>query len=245
MYKALFFLALAGLAFQSCQKNLSDAQSVVDASIEAAGGEKYLKSTIDFDFRDRHYRARREGGIFSYERIFTEGDSITTHDFVTNDGFEREINGKLTEVADSMRTKYTASVNSVIYFALLPYALNDPSVIKKWIGETTIDNKTYYKIEVGFKAEGGGEDHEDKFIYWFDKNDLSIGFMAYSYAESDGIGLRFRKSYNPRNVNGILFVDYVNYKPKGNAELAELEELYKKGELEELSKIELVNIEVN
>ena len=244
MYRILFLLFIV-IGIQSCNTTLNDAQSVVDKDIEAAGGEKYLNSTIDFDFRERHYRARRDGGMFSYERIFTEGDSLTIHDFLTNDGFEREVNGQLAEVADTMKTKYSASVNSVIYFALLPYALNDPSVIKKWEGETTIDNKTYYKIEVGFKAEGGGEDHEDKFIYWFDKNDFSIAYMAYSYAEADGIGLRLRKSYNPRKVNGILFLDYINYKPKGAAQLSDLEELYKKGELEELSKIELVNIEVN
>lgn len=244
MYRILFLL-FALIAIQSCNTTLNDAQSLVDKAIEAAGGEKYLNSTIDFDFRERHYRARRDGGMYSYERIFTEGDSVTIHDFLTNDGFEREINGQLAEVADTMKTKYSASVNSVIYFALLPYALNDASVIKKWVGETTIDNKTYYKIEVGFKAEGGGEDHEDKFVYWFDKNDFSIGYMAYSYEEGKGMGYRFRKSYNPRNVNGILFLDYINYKPKGEVQLTDMDELFKKGELEELSKIELINIEVN
>jgi hypothetical protein len=244
MKKFVLVVLVISSLFQACNTQVNDAQTAIDKAIAASGGEKYLNSTIEFDFRDKHYRARREGGIFSYERIFNEGDN-TIHDFLTNDGFEREINGKITEVPDSMKTKFSASVNSVIYFALLPYALNDPSVIKTWRGETEIENKGYYKVEVSFQAQGGGEDHEDMFLYWIDKNDFSIGYMAYSYEEGTGLGYRFRKSYNPRNVNGILFLDYINYKPKQEVKLSELEDLYKKGELEELSKIELINIEVN
>jgi hypothetical protein len=45
-------------------------------------------------------------------------------------------------------------------------------------------------------------------------------------------------------VNGILFLDYINLKPKNKVQITELEELYLKGELEELSKIELLNIQV-
>jgi hypothetical protein len=227
----------------SCNVSLTDPQKIIDKAIEAAGGQKYLHSTIEFDFRDRHYVAQRDGGKFSYERIFK--DSVkTTHDFVTNEGFKREINQALAEVADTMKVKYTSSVNSVIYFALLPYGLNDAAVQKKFLGEITMDSVAYYKIEVTFMQEGGGEDHEDIFHYWINKKDFTIGYMSYSYEESDGVGLRLRKAYNPRIVNGILFLDYINLKPKGDTQITALEDLYKKGELEELSKIELLNIQV-
>jgi hypothetical protein len=242
MAKVLLVL-LAIITLVACNRTLNDPQKIIDKTIAASGGEKYLHSTIEFDFRDRHYVAQREGGIFSYQRIFKDGDSVV-HDFVTNDGFERKINDQLAEVADTMKTKYTASVNSVIYFALLPYALNDPAVIKDFLGETTIDQKEFYKVKITFQSQGGGEDFEDTFIYWIDKKDFTIGYMAYSYAENDGIGLRFRKAYNPRMVSGILFLDYINFKPKGEPQITALEDLYKKGELEELSKIELVNIQV-
>ena len=239
----VLYALLIVISVTSCNVSLTDPQKIVNKAIEAAGGEKYLHSTIEFDFRDRHYVAQRDGGKFSYERIFK--DSVrTTHDFVTNDGFKREINNTLAEVADTMKVKYTSSVNSVIYFALLPYGLNDAAVQKKFLGETTIDSVAYYKIEVTFAQEGGGEDHEDLFNYWINKKDFTIGYMSYSYVESDGVGLRLRKAYNPRIVNGILFLDYINLKPKGETSFASMEELYKKGELEELSKIELMNIQV-
>jgi hypothetical protein len=234
---------LVAVTFISCNTSLNDPQKIIDKAIAAAGGEKYLNSTIEFDFRDRHYRAQRNEGIFSYERIFKDGDS-EVHDFVTNHGFERKINGQLAGVADTLKTKYTSSVNSVIYFALLPYALNDAAVIKNSLGETTIGEKEYYKVKITFQPQGGGEDFEDTFIYWIDKKDFTIGYMAYSYEETDGIGLRFRKAFNPRIVNGILFLDYINLKPKTETLITDLEELFKKGELEELSKIELINIQV-
>ncbi len=238
----VFFALLVTISLFSCNPS-NDPQKIINKAIKASGGEKYLHSTIEFDFRERHYVAQREGGKFSYERI-TKDSTNTIHDFVTNNGFERKINDQLVAVADTMKTKYTSSVNSVIYFALLPYALNDPAVIKHFLGETTIDQKEYYKVKITFQPQGGGEDFEDTFIYWIDKNDFTIGYMAYSYEESDGIGLRFRKAYNARNVNGILFLDYINFKPKGHTQITELEDLYKKGALDELSKIELINIQV-
>lgn len=232
------------LLLQSCSEN--NPQSIIDKAIAASGSDKYLHSTTEFDFRGRHYVGNREDGKFSYERIFkNEKDSTQTiHDIVSNDGFKRFVNDSLTTVLDSMAVKYTSSVNSVLYFALLPYGLNDASVKKKFLGETNLENKSYYKIEITFNQEGGGEDHDDRFIYYINTTDYTIGFLSYSYAEDDGIGYRLRKAYNSRKVNGILFSDYINYAPNGKIQLEELEDLYKKNELKELSKIENTNIQV-
>ena len=237
-----FLILLCSVVVVGCTQN--DPQTIVDKAIAAAGGDHYLHSTIQFDFRGRHYIATREGGNFSYERIFkNDKDSTQTiHDFLVNDGFRREINGEIAEVADSMRVKYSASTNSVVYFALLPYGLNDASVKKKFLGTTELDGKSFYKIEVTFGKEGGGEDYEDVFNYWIDTEDYSIGYLSYSFSEEGKIGYRFRKAINPRRVEGILFLDYINFKPKGTETLQQLDDLFKSGELEELSKIELSRI---
>jgi hypothetical protein len=235
----IFFLAILII---SCNSNLTDPQKIIDKAIAASGGDKYLDATISFDFRDRHYVSTRKDGLYTYERITK--DSVTTHDFLSNDGFRREINGSAVEVADSMKVKYTASVNSVVYFALLPYGLNDASVKKRFLRETQLEGKEQYVVEITFGEEGGGEDFEDVFIYWIDKKDFTIDYMAYSFEEGKGIGYRFRKAYNPRKVNGITFFDYINYQPTVETTITQLEELYTKGELKELSKIEILNIEV-
>lgn len=241
--KNLILICLAAILIVSCNSNLTDPQKIIDKAIAASGGDKYLNATIEFDFRDRHYVSTRKGGLYTYERI-TKDSANTTHDFLSNDGFKREINGTAVEVVDSMKVKYTSSVNSVIYFALLPYGLNDASVRKKFLGETQLEGKEQYAVEISFGEEGGGEDFEDVFIYWINKKDFTIDYLAYSFDEGKGLEYRFRKAYNPRKVNGITFFDYINYQSITDTKITGLEDLYKESKLKELSKIELLNIKV-
>lgn len=244
MKKIFASFIIAGLILWSCDSTLTDPQKIVDKTIAASGGDKYQHSKIEFDFRGRHYIASRQGGSFSYERVFTDSTD-TIHDYVTNEGFKREINGEKVEVIDSMATKYTSSTNSVNYFALLPYGLNDESVVKKFLGETVIGNKPYYKIQVTFRAEGGGEDFEDIYLYWIHQQDFTVDYLAYSFAEDDETSFRFRVAYNPRIVEGIRFQDYINFKPDNNAlKVDQAEDLYKEGKLIELSRIETENVKV-
>jgi hypothetical protein len=242
--KNKFLILIFITTLSSCTSFLTDPQKIIDKAIEASGGDRYLNSTIEFDFRDRHYVAKRNGGNFSYERTFKDSIGLI-HDIVTNKGHVREINGMMEVLPDSMSVKYTASTNSVLYFALLPYGLNDPSVRKKYLGDTMIENQIFYKVEITFAQEGGGEDYQDVFHYWINREDFTIGYIAYSYSENNDTSLRFRKAINARKVNGIVFYDYINYKPKSNSvKMEELELLFTKGELEELSKIELLTIVV-
>jgi hypothetical protein len=238
-----YFIVFTAILFSGCSVNSTDPQEIVDKAIEKAGGEKFLKSTIEFDFRNRHYVTRRNYGIFSHERIFRDSTN-TIHDFLTNDGFRREVNDEKTIVPDSMAVKYSNSVNSTIYFALLPFGLNDPAVRKKFVGKTTIENEPYFVIEITFEQQGGGNDFTDIFLYWIHEKKFTIDYLAYLYY-NDGGGLRFRKAYNPRKVNGILFQDYINYKPREDStKISDIEALYKQNALEELSRIELTNITV-
>jgi len=241
----LFGLLLLGIAVVSCKTETSlSAQDIVDKTIETSGGEKYLNAEIDFDFRDKHYRSVRNDGMFQYEREFQ--DSIgTIKDVLNNEGFERYVNDQVADIPDSMAVKYTSSVNSVHYFALLPYGLNDAAVNKSSLDEVSLKDKLYYKIKVTFNQEGGGEDFEDVFIYWIDKETFKANYIAYSYIEDDGIGIRFREAYNERIVNGLRFVDYNNYKSEDSSvTLLDLDKAFESGNLKLLSKIELENISV-
>jgi superfamily I DNA/RNA helicase len=244
MQKLIYIVAICLLIVACKTETPLTAQDVVDKTIEVSGGDKYLNAEIDFDFRDMHYRSVREGGKFQYERQFQ--DSIgTIKDVLNNDGFQRYVNDALTEISDSMAVKYTASVNSVHYFALLPYGLNDAAVNKSSLGEVTIKNKVYHKIKVTFSQEGGGEDYEDVFVYWIDAETFKADYIAYSYIEDDGVGIRFREAYNERMVNGLRFVDYNNYKSEdATMDVIGLDKAFESGSLKLLSKIELENIVV-
>lgn len=236
----LLFISVFTIA---CSSDSTNPQKIIDKSIEAAGGDRFLRSTIEFDFRDRHYITRRTGGTFSHERIFKDS-TVTIHDYLTNDGFYREINNARAAIPDSMAAKYTRSVNSTIYFALLPYGLNDPAVKKKLLGKTSFDGQSYFTVQITFEQQGGGEDFNDIFLYWIHESQFTIDYMAYLYY-TDGGGLRFRKATNPRKINGILFQDYINYEPKQDSVTVDMmEALYKQNALKELSRIELKNIKV-
>ena len=238
-FSSLFFLSLL------CACNSQpDAQEIVDRAIARHGGDSFESVEIEFDFRDRHYKALHDGGRYRYERSWTDSMGLV-HDVLTNDGFSRKVNNQPSEVTDEYAKKYANSVNGVIYFALLPYRLNDPAVIKKYVGDSMIKGEPYYEVQVSFQEEKGGDDHDDIFIYWIHQDTYQMDYLAYEYQRDEG-GSRFREAYNQREVGGILFADYVNYEgPYPTDSLANFDELFEQGKLEELSVIETENVEVN
>ncbi|WOD43130.1 DUF6503 family protein [Hwangdonia lutea] len=244
--KTYFLLFTVTLFFLSCEKQKElTAQDIVDKTIEVSGGDKIKSATMAFDFRDKHYKATRNNGLFTLERTFT--DSLNTiRDVLSNNGFERFINNEIVKVADSMIPRYSASVNSVHYFSVLPYGLNDAAVNKKYIEKVNVKGRPYHKIEITFNQEGGGVDFEDVFVYWVNAENYKTEYLAYSYHENHGIGLRFREAYNERFISGIRFVDYKNYKSKDTSvPVSDLDDLFENNKLELLSKIDLKNISVN
>jgi hypothetical protein len=70
-------------------------------------------------------------------------------------------------------------LNSVIYFATLPYKLQDASVTKTFVEEATIKGKRYDLIKVTF-GQDGGKDFDDEYMYWINK-DTPSDYLAYSY----------------------------------------------------------------
>lgn len=246
------YLIIIGALLMNCKqtdhKKLS-AQEIVDESISAMGGTLLDSSYIEFKFRDKQYGAFRANGLFNYSREFIDsssGNVVVIKDELKNEGFARTIDETVIEVPDTMAIKYSASVNSVHYFSVLPYGLNDAAVVKSRKSDIIINDQDYYTIKVTFNEEGGGEDFEDEFLYWINKDNMTLEYLAYSYNEDDGKGMRFREAYNVRNIEGIRFVDYNNYKPKSElVRLDELPELFQSGDLEILSKIELEEIKVH
>lgn len=232
------------LCFNSCKREVAvDAQDIIDKAIVQAGGERYYSSKIEFDFRDKNYCALRNKGDFKLERTSVNNTIVTT-DIVSNAYFIRLENEVQVNLPDTTKTKLANSVNSVHYFSVLPYGLNDKAANKTYLKEVTIKGKPYHKIKVTFSQEGGGTDFDDVFIYWIDTNTYHVDYLAYEFHVNGG-GLRFREAYNERIVNGIRFVDYNNYKPKDkNAKLYQLDVLFENSRLELLSKIKLENLNV-
>jgi hypothetical protein len=220
------------------------AESIVDSAIAYHGGELYDNLNISFSFRDRDYGAFRKDGLFEYASVYRDstGEYIR---LLNNDGFSESLNGLRISHSQKDSIARAASVNSVLYFALLPGLLNDPGAIKTIDGTDEIDGIAYHRIKVTFNPENGGEDHDDVYLYWFDKEKYRMDYLAYSYNTEEG-GTRFRKAVNSRRINGLVFQDYENFRgPADTDSLMYIMDLYKRGELGLLSTIALNRIHVN
>ncbi len=216
------------------------AADIINKAISAHGGTAYSNSAFEFDFRDKQYSFSNNQDTYQYTRQENkDGDNI--RDVLSNAGFTRHINGQQINLSPADNTKYSNSLNSVIYFALLPYKLNDPAVLTTYKGLTIIKGNSYHTLEIAFKKEGGGTDFEDVFYYWIHQDTHVVDYLAYSFHVNKG-GVRFREAINPTTVNGIRFQDYVNYKADKETPLGDLPTLFEKGNLKKLSVIELENI---
>ena len=239
----MLILSLALLRCQSADSGSDPAQRIIDQAIATHGGDQLDQTHISFDFRKKHYEVMLNGGKFEYE---SQGeDSIGyVEDQLTNQDFRRSVDGQEVALNAEEEDRYRNALNSVVYFVLLPYPLNDPAVNKTYLGETTIRGEPYHEVKVTFDQSGGGDDFDDTFIYWIHQEDHTMDYLAYEFHVNGG-GTRFREAYNKRTVAGIRFADYINYESTvSDFALEDYDQLFEEGKVEELSRIETENVEV-
>lgn len=220
-------------------------EQIIDKCYTAAGSHLAENATIKFDFRDRSYEVTRNHGLFEMTRYTYISEDSVWMDRYHNYGFQRFLNDSMVSISDSAAKKYQAAINSVIYFFSLPMGLKDAAVNASLLEETKIDGADYYKLKIWFDETGGGEDHDDVYIYWVNKQDFSADYLAYSF-KTEGGGMRFRKAINPRILSGIRVVDYLNYAPtEPNINIEQLDKAYMKDSLTLISEIENDNVSIS
>lgn len=222
------------------QPTLSKSKRLLTKAINAHGGDLYQKAHYSFMFRGNTYQFKNEGFNYEYTKIYKK-DKNDIKDVLNNGTFTRTINNKPVELSEKEIASGTGAINSVIYFATLPYKLNDAAVNSEYVEQTTIKGELYDVIEVTFSQEGGGEDHDDQYYYWINSTTNKIDYLAYNYSVNKG-GVRFRSANNKRIVDGITFQDYVNYEAPVGTPLKNLPALYETNKLKELSKIDTENV---
>ena len=231
----VFILFLAAISIISSCSNSRDPQQIIDKSISFYQMDKLKNSSLEFTFRDVKFKIMQNEGKFRYERNFSDSTGIV-QDILDNQGFKRTLNGKELNLDAKDVSKYSQSLNAVVYFLYLPLKLNDASVIKKYIDEVKIKDKSYHKLEISFDQKEGGADHNDVYYYWFDVSDYSMDHFAYSAG-----GNRFREVIKTHNVDGVIFQDYINYQMPLNdsiTTISKYDSLFTAGKLRELSRIE-------
>ncbi len=236
-----FLLGLSG-----CQTAESDRQArqIIAQAIATHGGEALEQANLSFDFRKKHYEVHLNGGQFTYQSTGEDSTGALLHDVLTNAGFTRTVDGQPSNLTKEDQQRYGNSLNSVVYFVLLPYPLNDPAVNATYLGEAAIRSEPYHKIRVTFNQQGGGDDFDDEYIYWIHRERHTMDYLAYRF-EVNGGGTRFREAYNPRLISGIRFDDYINYESTvDKVDLKDYDQLFETGKVKELSRIETENVEV-
>lgn len=248
----LLVIILPMLLFIACQNKKEapkvvapTAQEIVDRAITTMGGSILENAQIKFKFRDYYYTAQRTNNTRILDRC-TDAACVTQLDRIELNGdFIRFRESVRVPVPDSMKTKFISAINSVHYFSVLPFGLNDGAVTKTVLDEHTVKGKPYYRVKVTFSEDGGGEDYQDQYLYWIHKEEFTVDYLAYNY-QVDGGGTRFREAYNKRTINGVTFADYRNYKAATKfPPLTTLDTLFEAGSLKLLSTIALEEITVN
>jgi hypothetical protein len=221
------------------------AQQAVGRAIQVHGGERLDEGQVTFSFRGQEFRMVRSGGRFLYERSRTDTLGNRIREWMDNEGTAREVNGIREPLDDQERARVETGVHSVVYFAFLPFRLQDPAVRLQDLGRSEVEGRGYRKVEVTFEQDGGGADWEDRFVYWFDEEEGTLDYLAYRY-HRDGGGMRFRRAVNRRWVNDVIVQDYQNFRPlRPVDDIADFDRLLEARELELVSLVELEDVEVS
>lgn len=239
MFKYISLAALILFSVSCSEKRPHDekASQIVEQCIAQHGGKNYQDMDVSFDFRQFRVHLKQNQGTFLYERTTRDSANNILHDILTNDSFQREMNGKKLDLSQKEHNKYKEGLNAIAYFVLLPYKLSEPAVNLKYLGETTIENKKYDKVGVSFEAAGGGKDYQDEFCYWINQNAHTLDYLAYASG-----GPRFRKATKREKVDGIIFQDYENYEvPDSTLATFNYDKAFMAGKVRLLSKIEQQN----
>jgi hypothetical protein len=217
---------------------------IVQQVVKKHGSEKLKYATVSFKFRDHLYQKLSRNHVAEYQRSIRDSLGNTTIDSWIGKTVVRIENGDTIPLDIKKQHAIENSLNSVFYFGFLPQALKDPAVNSVLLGETSIKGKNYYKVKVTFDKKGGGDDHQDIFLYWINTSTFTMDYMAYQYFTNAG-GMRFREANNPQQIAGIRFQDYHNYKPMDEQlTFLNIDQAFEKGKLELVSEIQLEKISI-
>ena len=179
------------------------AEELVARSIEFHGGKAYEGREISFRICSKSgcYDVTTEvdEGLFSHRVTGPHGRTVRA----TNDALTMWVGGDRVPVPAGEEQRWRDWVNARIYFALLPYRLQDSSVRLRDLGTEDWWGHSLRKVEVTFEP-GSSTEADDVFLYWFDPRSARLVQFAYSY-DGDPDGLRFRELFEYRRVDGILF----------------------------------------
>lgn len=204
------FIALSISAFIfACSKS----DTIIEEAIRVSGYKDHTAFKAEFDVEDTHYIVTQYKESFSYERIFKDS-ILTIHDILNNKGFMRMAD-TLTEILpESEARRLSSSLDSTVFFVLIPECLGDPAFVKSYIGQGTFQSNPFDLFEIKSIVESEkkraihcrlwiGADHRIRFIQNFSGNsDVANNLTEVSAYQ---------------NVMGIQIPEFITYQTVNNS----------------------------
>ncbi len=247
---ALFLALCLPLAIAACSEppargpsGEAEAVALVRATQEAHGSDALEGATLHFTFRGDAFTAMRDGGRFRYTRTTRDERAREVVDVLDNSGLSRTVNGDDAPIPASEVGSLTTAVNSVVYFATLPAPLSDAAVQARALGPDSVAGQPYDRLEITFAQEGGGNDWEDRYIYWVHPERRTLDYIAYSYELAEGAsgandtGHRFRRVIGTGDASGFRTQDYANMTADSISTLEEYPAALARGATREVSQV--------
>ena len=228
----------------------TEALALIDRARTHHGSAWLDRAEVRFSFRGTPFVLRRDDGRFRYARTLTDGLGRTVEEVVDNAGAHRFVDGAEVALTAAEAEALTTAVNSVAYFALLPAPLTDPAVRARLLTPDRVGGEDYDRVEVTFARDGGGQDFQDRYVYWLRQLDGRIGHYAYTYDVSPGdtsraaTGTRFRVPVGARRVGGALFQDWRNLSADSLGRIERFGDAYDLGRTFEVSDVVLDSVRV-
>ena len=216
------------------------ANELLQKTIDAHGGEQLLKdSFIEFKIDKTSFSLQYDTGRANFKQI-RQLDSDTHTLSYKYGNIQYFINDSLQSEESYSKRMAEISLFGFLYTFSIPFNLTANDVIISKQANVTIRQKEYYTLDVQFtKIPDLPEDH---FLLYIDIDSYEIGYVALQH-DLSGSKPQFRRMIQPRKIKGILFQDYINYKPKEKfVPLDQLLNLYEDQELVQVSLIENKNI---
>ena len=236
----LFTILLINSCVDSQQE--LDAQTLLDKSIDASGGEDFYNSVSTFVVNQFNYTVKRNG---------TDQHLIVTSE-ARNTRYRAEFNkGQRTYyVNDSLvsntglNTRFIdVNLEGFIYLLSVPHLLKTNASIYERMPDVVIQKKSYYTVKVSFTVVEGLPQNE--FYLYIDPETFLVDFFAANYDLAKGTN-NFYRIVNRQEVNGLSYFDYYSF--TAESEDITLESLYKSFNaltIREINYVQLKDIQVS
>jgi len=224
-YLGIFILLFS---FFSCKEEskrtaVVDADTLLENTINAHGGNLYKNSIISFKFKSFNYTLKRDDNDYEYQMIREEKD-VLKEAKTFNGGFEYFEDGEQKELSARLSSMFTNRINSMAYWIYIPYEFSTNDAIKEYIGKDVLRGNEYHKLKITYRQFEGLPEDDRIYILWIDTKKFEIDFVAVGNL-NDTNGKKFYAAGNKRKIKGMLFSDYEMYNTKTKSKEINFEDL--------------------